>query len=182
MLFEPYKLKNTILRNRVAMAPMTRNQSPGGIPTNDVVEYYKRRAKAEVGLIITEGVEVSHEASSAYPNVPRLDSVEAKEGWKKVVEGIKEHDGHVIAQLWHCGGFRKLGMGPNPEIPGHTASGLVRPGKRVAHAMTSSDIEETVEAYANDAKICEELGFDGIETIPMPPLLGLSSPRRTLGH
>ena len=30
MLFEPYKLKNTILRNRIAMAPMTRNQSPGG--------------------------------------------------------------------------------------------------------------------------------------------------------
>ena len=54
MLFEPYKLKNITLRNRVAMAPMTRSQSPGGIPTNDVVEYYKRRAKGEVGLIIAE--------------------------------------------------------------------------------------------------------------------------------
>ena len=163
MLFEPYKLKNITLRNRVAMAPMTRSQSPGGIPTDNVVEYYKRRAKAEVGLIITEGVEVSHEASSAYPNVPRLDSLEARDGWKKVIEGIKENNGHVVAQLWHCGGFRKLGMGPNPEVPGHTASGLVRPGKRVAHAMTSQDIKETIEAYANDAKICEEIGFDGVE-------------------
>ena len=163
MLFEPYKLKNITLRNRVAMAPMTRSQSPGGIPTNDVVEYYKRRAKAEVGLIITEGVEVSHKASSAYPNVPRLDSDKARDGWKKVVNGIKENDGHVVAQLWHCGGFRKLGMSPNPEVPGHTASGLIRPGKRVAHAMTSIDIEETVSAYAGDAKICEEIGFDGVE-------------------
>ena len=163
MLFEPYKLKNITLRNRVAMAPMTRSQSPGGIPTNDVVEYYKRRAKAEVGLIITEGVEVSHKASSAYPNVPRLDSDKARDGWKKVVNGIKENDGHVVAQLWHCGGFRKLGMSPNPEVPGHTASGLIRPGKRVAHAMTSIDIEETVSAYADDAKICEEIGFDGVE-------------------
>jgi 2,4-dienoyl-CoA reductase-like NADH-dependent reductase (Old Yellow Enzyme family) len=163
MLFEPYKLKNITLRNRVAMAPMTRSQSPGGIPTNDVVEYYKRRAKAEVGLIITEGVEVSHKASSAYPNVPRLDSDKARDGWKKVVNGIKENDGHVVAQLWHCGGFRKLGMSPNPEVPGHTASGLIRPGKRVAHAMTSLDIEETISAYAGDAKICEEIGFDGVE-------------------
>ena len=163
MLFEPYKLKNTILRNRVAMAPMTRNQSPGGIPTNEVVEYYKRRAKGEVGLIITEGIEVSHEASSAYPNVPRLDSKEARDGWKKVVNGIKKNNGHVVAQLWHCGGFRKLGMAPNPEVPGHTASGLVRPGKRVAHAMTSLEIEETIRAYASDAKICEEIGFDGVE-------------------
>jgi 2,4-dienoyl-CoA reductase-like NADH-dependent reductase (Old Yellow Enzyme family) len=163
MLFEPYKLKNITLRNRVAMAPMTRSQSPGGIPTNDVVEYYKRRAKAEVGLIITEGVEVSHKASSAYPNVPRLDSDKARDGWKKVVNGIKKNNGHVVAQLWHCGGFRKLGMSPNPEVPGHTASGLIRPGKRVAHAMTSLDIEETISAYAGDAKICEEIGFDGVE-------------------
>lgn len=163
MLFEPYKLKNITLRNRVAMAPMTRSQSPGGIPTNDVVEYYKRRAKAEVGLIITEGVEVSHKASSAYPNVPRLDSEKARDGWKKVVNGIKKNNGHVVAQLWHCGGFRKLGMSPNPEVPGHTASGLIRPGKRVAHAMTSLDIEETISAYAGDAKICEEIGFDGVE-------------------
>ena len=163
MLFEPYKIKNTLLKNRIAMAPMTRNQSPGGIPTNDVVSYYKRRAEAEVGLIITEGVEVSHKASSAYPNVPRLDSEKARDGWKRVVGGIKEHDGAVIAQLWHCGGFRKLGMAPNPEVPGHTASGLVRPGKRVAHAMSSDDIKETINAFASDAKYCEEIGFDGVE-------------------
>ena len=145
------------------MAPMTRNQSPGGIPTSDVISYYARRAKAEVGLIITEGIEVSHIASSAYPNVPRLDTNKAREGWKKVVEGIKNNNGAVIAQLWHCGGFRKLGMQPNPEVPGYTASGLVKPGKKVAHEMTLQDIKETIDAYASDAKICQELGFDGVE-------------------
>ena len=163
MLFEPYKLKNINLRNRVVMAPMTRNQSPGGIPTSEVVAYYSRRAKAEVGLIITEGIEVSHEASSAYPDVPRLDTKEAREGWKRVVNGIKENGGSVIAQLWHCGGFRKLGMQPNPEVPGHTASGLVKPGKKVAHEMTLEDIKQTINAYASDAKYCEEIGFDGVE-------------------
>ena len=163
MLFEEYKLKNLVLRNRVVMAPMTRNQSPGGIPTDDVISYYARRAKAEVGLIITEGIEVSHKASSAYPNVPRLDTNEAREGWKKVVDGIKNNNGAVIAQLWHCGGFRKIGMQPNPEVPGYTASGLVKPGKKVAHEMTIKDIKETIDAYASDAKICQDLGFDGVE-------------------
>ena len=163
MLFEEYKLKNLVLRNRVVMAPMTRNQSPGGITTDDVISYYARRAKAEVGLIITEGIEVSHKASSAYPNVPRLDTNEAREGWKKVVDGIKNNNGAVIAQLWHCGGFRKLGMQPNPEVPGYTASGLVKPGKKVAHEMTIKDIKETIDAYASDAKICQDLGFDGVE-------------------
>jgi 2,4-dienoyl-CoA reductase-like NADH-dependent reductase (Old Yellow Enzyme family) len=136
MIFDEYKLKNLTLRNRILMAPMTRNQSPGGIPTEKVISYYSRRAKAEVGMIITEGIEVSHKASSAYPNVPRLDTNEAREGWKKVVDGIKNNNGAVIAQLWHCGGFRKLGMQPNPEVPGYTASGLVKPGKKVAHEMT----------------------------------------------
>jgi len=163
MIFENYKLKNITLRNRIVMAPMTRNQSPGGIPTQEVIAYYSRRAKAEVGLIITEGIEVSHKASSAYPNVPRLDSIEAKDAWKMVVEGIKNNNGAVIAQLWHCGGFRKLGMQPNPEVPGYTASGLVKPGKKVAHEMTLKDIKETIDAYASDAKICEEIGFDGVE-------------------
>ena len=53
MLFEPFKLKNCEMRNRIVMAPMTRNQSPGGIPTEEVAKYYERRAKGEVGLIIT---------------------------------------------------------------------------------------------------------------------------------
>ena len=52
MLFDEYKLKNLTLRNRILMAPMTRNQSPGGIPTDEVVSYYSRRAKAEVGITI----------------------------------------------------------------------------------------------------------------------------------
>ena len=40
-------------------------------------------------LIITEGIEVSHDASSAYPNVPRLDSDSSKDAWKALVNGIK---------------------------------------------------------------------------------------------
>ena len=42
-LFEPFELHNLTLRNRVAMAPMTRNFSPGNAPGQDVVDYYRRR-------------------------------------------------------------------------------------------------------------------------------------------
>ena len=56
MLFGDYKLKNLELRNRIVMAPMTRCMSPDNIPGTDVAEYYERRAKGEVGLIITEGI------------------------------------------------------------------------------------------------------------------------------
>ena len=82
MLFSKYKLKNLEIRNRIVMAPMTRCMSPNNIPGLDVAEYYERRAIGEVGLIITEGIEVSHVASSSYPDVPRLDSEKARDGWK----------------------------------------------------------------------------------------------------
>ena len=46
-LFRPFKLKGLNLPNRVVMAPMTRSFSPGGIPTEDVARYYRRRAEGE---------------------------------------------------------------------------------------------------------------------------------------
>ena len=54
-LFQPFKFKGLHLKNRVVMAPMTRSFSPGGVPTEDVAQYYRRRAEDEVGLIISEG-------------------------------------------------------------------------------------------------------------------------------
>ena len=198
MLFEEYYLKGLPLRNRIVMAPMTRSMSPGNIPGQDVAEYYERRAKGEVGLIITEGIEVSHIASSSYPDVPRLDTKKARDAWKVVVTKIKENGGSVIAQLWHSGAMRKLGMAPDPTVPAFTPSGLRKSTKKAdaqssknieviksnsgtakntmnvlsdlsdknkseAHAVTQDDIKVLVDAFGQDAKWCEEIGFDGIE-------------------
>lgn len=163
MLFGDYKLKNLELRNRIVMAPMTRCMSPDNIPGADVAEYYERRAKGEVGLIITEGIEVSHVASSSYPNVPRLDSKKSRDGWKLVVSKIKQAGGSVIAQLWHSGAMREAGMGPDPSIPAYTPSGLSSANNKNAHALTHSDIKKISDVFGQDAKWCEEIGFDGVE-------------------
>ena len=47
VLFRPFKLKGLNLPNRVVMAPMTRSFSPGGVPTEDVAQYYRRRAEGD---------------------------------------------------------------------------------------------------------------------------------------
>src|ERR1700676_805527 len=52
-LFQPFKLKGLTLPNRVVMPPMTRSFSPGGIPTDEVAHYYRRRAEGRVGLIVS---------------------------------------------------------------------------------------------------------------------------------
>ena len=54
MLFEPYTLGRVALRNRLVMAPMTRNRATADhAPTPIMVEYYLQRAS--MGLLITEG-------------------------------------------------------------------------------------------------------------------------------
>ena len=163
VLFSEYNLNGLKLKNRIVMAPMTRNFSPNGIPGEYAPEYYSKRAAGGVGLIITEGVEVSHRAASGYPNVPNIESDESKRMWEKVISSVHKNGSPIFCQLWHVGGIRKLGMPPTPEIPGFTPSGFVKPGKKVAYEMTEDDVEELINIYANDAKICEELGFDGIE-------------------
>ena len=71
-LFQPFNFKGLTLPNRIVMAPMTRSFSPGGVPTKDVSEYYRKRAASAVGLIVSEGTVVQRPASSNDPNVPRF--------------------------------------------------------------------------------------------------------------
>jgi len=62
-LLTPFQLRGLKLRNRIVMSPMTRCFSPGGVPGQNVADYYARRAERKVGLIITEGVGVDHPAA-----------------------------------------------------------------------------------------------------------------------
>ncbi|HWU79206.1 MAG TPA: 12-oxophytodienoate reductase, partial [Caulobacter sp.] len=71
-LFTPFAFKSLKLPNRVVMAPMTRSFSPGGVPTDEVAAYYRRRAEGQVGLIVTEGTGVARPASLNDANVPRF--------------------------------------------------------------------------------------------------------------
>ena len=142
-LFNPIKINNLDIPNRFAMAPMTRNKSPHGIPGQDVADYYERRAKGGVGLIITEGVEVSHPSSSGYPDVPGLKT-QAHRGWKNVISQVHKYESKIFCQLWHVGAIRKPGLPPEPEVPGFTPSGYVRPGKKVAHEMSHEEIQELI--------------------------------------
>jgi 2,4-dienoyl-CoA reductase-like NADH-dependent reductase (Old Yellow Enzyme family) len=71
-LFRPFRLKSLELKNRIVMAPMTRSFSPGGVPASNVADYNVRRAKDEVGLIVSEGAVVNRPASSNDRDIPHF--------------------------------------------------------------------------------------------------------------
>lgn len=162
-LFTPVTLGNLTLNNRIAMAPMTRTYSPGNVPNDLVVEYYKKRAQGGVGLIITEGTCVGHKAASGYDNVPFIAGEEALAGWKKVVDAVHQAGGKIAPQLWHVGGIRKPGIEPGGDLPGYSPSGKAAPGKVTGHEMTKQDIQDVINAFVQGAVDAKNIGFDAIE-------------------
>ncbi|MBT8114243.1 MAG: hypothetical protein KJP04_02625, partial [Arenicella sp.] len=162
-LFTPFSIGSLKLRNRIVMAPMTRNMSPGGIPTADNVEYYRLRAAGGAGLIVTEAACIGHKAASGYPDVPFLVGEEQVAGWKKVVKAVHDEGGRIAAQLWHVGAIRRPGVEPGGDTPGYSPSGMMMPGKITGHAMTTKDIDEVIEAYVQAAVESKRTGFDAIE-------------------
>ncbi|GHF29895.1 12-oxophytodienoate reductase [Kordiimonas sediminis] len=162
-LFQPFSLGPLELPNRVVMAPMTRTYSPGNVPNDLNVEYYRKRAAGGVGLIITEGTCVGHAAANGYPNVPFFYGEKPLAGWKKVVDAVHAEGGKIFPQLWHVGSVRRAGTEPDPDVPGHGPSGLVMPGKKRCHEMTEDDIQDVIKAFAQAAKDAMDIGCDGVE-------------------
>ncbi|MFV0278521.1 MAG: NADH:flavin oxidoreductase [Parahaliea sp.] len=162
-LFQPFQLGTLSLANRIVMAPMTRNFSPGNVPGADVVEYYRRRAAGGVGLIVTEGTCIDHIAASGYPDVPYFHGEERLAGWRRVAQAVHAEGGKIAPKLWHCGGMRKAGTPPEGDVPGYTPSGMNLPGKVNRHIISQGDIDEVVAAFARAAADARRLGFDAVE-------------------
>ena len=162
-LFTPFTINGLTLPNRIVMAPMTRSQSPNGVPTAEVAGYYRRRAENETGLIITEGTTVNDPVSTMDPKVPNFYGAEALKGWKHVVEEVHAVGGKIMPQLWHVGMARNPEKAPFPELPSAGPSGLVKPGTKVAEPMTKDHVQRVIDAFGRAAADAREIGFDGVE-------------------
>ncbi|CAM5534111.1 NADH:flavin oxidoreductase [Streptomyces fumanus] len=164
ILSRPTAINGLTVPNRIAMAPMTRMFSPGGVPGEDVVAYYGRRAAAGVGLIVTEGTYVGHPSAGQSDSVPRFHGEEQLAGWAKVAEAVHAGGGTIVPQLWHIGMVRSQGEPPFPEAPAVGPSGLrIGAAEPTGKAMTQQDIDAVVAAFAQAAADAERIGFDGVE-------------------
>lgn len=162
-LFSPFSMGKLQLSNRVVMAPMTRSFSPGGVPGDPVVDYYRRRAEADVGLIITEGTTVDHKAANGYPNVPRFHGEDALAGWRRVVDAVHAAGGKIAPQLWHVGSVRRLGTEPDGTVPGYGPMEKIKDGKLIVQGMTQANIDDVVDAFARAARDAQAIGMDAVE-------------------
>ncbi len=163
VLFQPFTLNSMRLPNRIVMAPMTRSFSPGNVPGENVVDYYRRRAEGDVGLILTEGVSTNPVTATGTPDVPNIVADAAKAGWRKVVDAVHGAGGKIGIQLWHEGPFRNPSKTAHPDVPSWSASGVKMPGKPLWEPMTEAEIETAITEFVDAAVASKEAGFDCVE-------------------
>jgi 2,4-dienoyl-CoA reductase-like NADH-dependent reductase (Old Yellow Enzyme family) len=158
-LFRPLAIRSLTMRNRFAMAPMTRRASPNGVPGADVAEYYRRRAAGGVGLIITEGIRLPQPEAGWPAEIPTLAGDAVLEGWCAVTEAVHGHSGAIAAQLWHQGAERGDRDGIAPVSP----SGLNSVGEPIGRALGADDLVDVASGYAEAAANARAVGFDAVE-------------------
>lgn len=163
LLSRPITVGGLTLPNRVAMAPMTRGFSPGGVPGADVAAYYARRAAGGTGLVITEGAYVGHPSAGQHDLVAHMYGAEALAGWARVTKAVHDAGGRIFAQLQHVGMARVAGDPPYPDAPAIGPSGVPLLGETPGHTMTQADIDAVLSAFGEAAREAERAGFDGVE-------------------
>ena len=169
-LFQPFRLGDLALPNRIVFPPMGLEVCEDGVPSEEAAAYYARRAKGGASLIMTEGVYIDHPSSGDNPMLGRFHGEAAFDGWRKVAEAVHAVGGYTVPELWHVG---LIYRGPDvlvgnelafrPELGQVSPSGYIAPGKQVGEPMTQVQIEEVIEAYGRGAAKARELGFDGVE-------------------
>jgi 2,4-dienoyl-CoA reductase-like NADH-dependent reductase (Old Yellow Enzyme family) len=168
-LFDPIRIGDLDLPNRIIMAPLTRSRAVDNrVPNAMMVEYYRQRASA--GLILTEATSVIPQGVG-YANTPGIWSSEQVTGWRAVTQAVHAAGGRIFMQLWHVGRISdpELLQGDLPVAPSAIAPdgmvSLLRPERPYVtpRALTLDEIPEVVRAFRVGAENAKAAGFDGVE-------------------
>jgi N-ethylmaleimide reductase len=173
-LFDPFDLSGLALANRIVMAPMTRNRSPGAVPPPMTATYYAQRAGA--GLLISEGTAISPQGQG-YADVPGLYLQESLAGWRAVTDAVHARGGRIFVQLWHVGRVSHASLQPAGQPPvapsaiqakartfliqADGTSGFVPTS--MPRALDIHELPGIVDDYRRAARAAIDSGFDGIE-------------------
>ena len=168
-IFDPIKLGDLELPNRIIMAPLTRCRADEGrVPNELMADYYVQRASS--GLILSEATSVTP-MGVGYPDTPGIWSADQVRGWTNITKAVHAAGGRIALQLWHVGRIsHEIYLnGEAPVAPSAIAAkghvSLVRPmvDFPTPRALETAEIADIVEAYRTGAENAKAAGFDGVE-------------------
>ena len=156
-LFEPLKLRNMEIRNRIIMPAMALNFSPDRSVNDKTIDFYEERSKGGVGLIILGGCGVEDRGSG--PTMLSIADDKYIPGYTKFAERVHKHGAKTIVQLYHAGAYSGM--------PGMVSSSAVMSNltRRVPEELSIDEIKIVQENHALAAERVREAGFDGVELL-----------------
>lgn len=171
-LFDTLALNGVPLRNRLAVAPMTRiSATDDGVPTDAMRRYYAGFARGGFGLVVSEGIYTDRAYAQGYAGQPGLTNAQQVQAWRGIVDAVHQAGGRMVAQLMHAGAlsqancFRDDTVGPSAVQPrGLQLTVYGGTGAfRMPRAMAEAEILQAIDGFAQAARLAREAGFDGVE-------------------
>jgi 2,4-dienoyl-CoA reductase-like NADH-dependent reductase (Old Yellow Enzyme family) len=157
-LFTPLDIGNLVLKNRITLAPMylCYGNSDGTV-SEKTIEFYARRAKAGVSLLVVEASAVDSKGIGLSRMI-RADSDNYIKGLSKLAKAIKEAGGYAVLQLYHGGRYSQQPIAPSP------VETYLAPEKKIIPKEISIDeITDLIIKFGEAAGRAKTAGFDGVE-------------------
>jgi anthraniloyl-CoA monooxygenase len=172
-MFQPFRLRELELANRVVVSPMDMYRAADGLPGDFHLVHLGGKAMGGAGLVMTEMVCVSAEGRIS-PGCTGIWTGEQARGWRRITEFVHAESAAAIGiQLGHSGrkGSTRLmwegidqplpegnwpvvGPSPLPYLPGVS---------QVPHELTVAELDRIREEFARAASLADEAGFDLLE-------------------
>ena len=171
-MFQPFRLRNMTLPNRVAVSPMCQYSAVEGMPTDWHMVHYGSRAIGGAGLMFTEMTCVADDARIT-PGCTGLWNDAQEAAWKRIADFVHANSAAKFClQLGHAGrkGATKLmweGMDqplPQGGWPIMAASPLpYYPNSQVPREMTRADMDAVIADFVQAVQRGGRAGFDMVE-------------------
>lgn len=161
-IFEPIKIGNVTVRNRITMAPMTTLYAgSNGEVTDQLMQYYAARARGGTGMITVEGAYVN-ETGLQIPCSINASDDKYIPGLSRIATAIKDNGATAVLQLIHSGvqAWVKQSVGPSEigRIDGKPISTEATP-----HALTTKEVMQYVQDFAQAARRAKMAGYDAVQ-------------------
>ncbi len=161
-LFQPVTIGTLEIKNRIFMPAMHLNMCQNFMVTEQLVEFYRRRAAGGAGLI-SVGYATVDELSGNVGNIGAHDD-KFIPGLGELASAIQSEGAKAAVQLNHAGRYNHsffLG-GKKPIAPSAVPSRLTQETPR---EMNGTDIAAVQQSFVNAAKRIKTAGFDMVEIL-----------------
>ncbi|MBH1979202.1 MAG: NADPH-dependent 2,4-dienoyl-CoA reductase [Comamonadaceae bacterium] len=155
-MLAPLDLGFTTLKNRVLMGSMHVGLEEAKDGFARMAAFYAERARGGVGLIVTGGI-APNDRARPMPGGAAMTTQAEADKHKVVTQAVHDAGSKICMQILHFGRYAY-----HPELVAPSAlKAPISPFR--PHALTSEEVEQTIEDYANAAALAQSAGYDGVE-------------------